>query len=351
MSEGVFRAWFEDLKRLVPVPRPMPLQPGTTLGPYTVTAKIGEGGMGVVWQARDTKLDRDVALKVLPEAFTSDPDRLARFEREAKVLASLNHPNIGGIYGLEESDGIKALVLELVEGPTLADCIAQGPIPVDEALPIAKQIAEALEAAHEAGVIHRDLKPANIKVREDGTVKVLDFGLAKPLQPTSDVELSQAPTISLTAAPTQPGVIMGTAAYMSPEQAVGRPADKRSDVWSFGVILFEMLAGRPLFTGETVSQVLAEVVKTDPDWSSLLKGIPRPLRTLMDRCLRRDPKRRLPYVGVARLDIDDVMATPGESPPAASRRWPRVVPLVGTAVAAGLFVGSLVFMAISGFPN
>ena len=204
----------------------MPLEPGTTLGPYAVTAKIGEGGMGEVYQARDRKLDRDVALKVLPQAFTEDPDRLARFEREAKVLASLNHPNIAAIYGLEESEGTRALVLELVEGPTLADRIKRGPIPLDEALPIAKQIAEALEAAHEAGVIHRDLKPANIKVRDDGTVKVLDFGLAKALDPSPTGDPSQSPT--LTAAATQMGVIMGTAAYMSPEQARGKPVDKRA---------------------------------------------------------------------------------------------------------------------------
>ena len=228
----------------------MPLQPGTTLGPYTVTAKIGEGGMGEVYRARDTKLDRDVALKVLPQAFTDDPDRLARFEREAKVLASLNHPNIGGIHGLEESDGIRALVLEYIEGPTLADRIAQGPIPVDEALPIAKQIAQALEAAHERGVIHRDLKPANIKVREDGTVKVLDFGLAKALDTTPQGDPSQSPT--LTAAATQMGVIMGTAAYMSPEQASGKVVDKRADVWAFGVVVYEMLTGvRPFSVAMT----------------------------------------------------------------------------------------------------
>ena len=210
----------------------MPLQSGTTLGPYQVTAKIGQGGMGEVWQARDTKLDRDVALKVLPEAFTADPERLARFEREAKVLASLNHPNIGSIYGLEEAAGVKALVLELVEGPTLADRIKQGPIPIDEALPIAKQIAEALEAAHEQGVIHRDLKPANVKVKADGTVKVLDFGLAKAFQPDAgDPNLSQSPTISLSAAATQLGMVIGTAAYMAPEQAKGLTVDKRADIY------------------------------------------------------------------------------------------------------------------------
>ena len=206
----------------------MSLAPGTRLGSYEVTAKIGEGGMGEVWQAHDTELGRDVALKILPEAFATDPDRLARFQREAQVLASLNHPNIAQIHGIEEAEGTRALVLELVEGPTLADRISKGPIPLDEALPIAKQMAEALEAAHEAGVVHRDLKPANIKVREDGTVKVLDFGLAKALDPSPTGDPSQCPT--LTAAATQMGVIMGTAAYMSPEQARGKTADKRADV-------------------------------------------------------------------------------------------------------------------------
>ena len=239
----------------------MPLQPGTTLGPYSVTAKIGEGGMGEVYRARDTKLDRDVALKVLPEAFTQDPDRLARFEREAKVLASLNHPNIAAIYGLEEDEGTRALVLELVEGPTLADRIAKGPIPVDEALPIAKQIAEALEAAHEAGVIHRDLKPANIKVKDDGMVKVLDFGLAKALagdKPGAD--LSQSPTVTATVGGTREGVILGTAAYMSPEQARGKLLDRRTDIWSFGCVLYEILTGRSPFLGETLSDTIAKVL-------------------------------------------------------------------------------------------
>ena len=229
----------------------MALEVGSRLGHYNVTALIGEGGMGQVYQATDTTLDRDVALKVLPDAFTADPDRLARFEREAKVLASLNHPNIGAIYGLEKSGDTRALVLELIEGPTLADRIKRGPIPLDEALPIAKQIAEALEAAHEAGVIHRDLKPANIKVRDDGTVKVLDFGLAKALDPSPTGDPSQSPT--LTAAATQMGVIMGTAAYMSPEQARGKPVDKRADIWAFGCVLYEMLTGRKVFEGEDVS--------------------------------------------------------------------------------------------------
>ena len=290
----------------------MPLQPGTRLGPYAVTAKIGEGGMGEVWQARDTKLDRDVALKVLPEAFTSDPDRLARFEREAKVLASLNHPNIGSIYGLEEAEGVRALVLELVEGPTLADRIAKGPIPIDEALPIAKQIAEALEAAHEQGVIHRDLKPANIKVKDDGTVKVLDFGLAKAFQPdASDPNLSQSPTISLTAAATQMGMVIGTAAYMAPEQASGKVVDKRADVWAFGVVLYEMLAGTRPFVGDDVSKTLAHVIAIDPDWSALPKNVPPVLGTFLRGCLEKNPRDHV---------------TESRHPPRALRRATRLAP-------------------------
>ncbi len=265
----------------------MALNVGDRLGPYAVTAKIGEGGMGEVYRATDTKLHRDVALKVLPQAFTDDPDRLARFEREATVLASLNHTNIGHIYGLEEAEGQKALVLELVEGPTLADRIAQGAIPLDEALPIAKQIAEALEAAHEAGVIHRDLKPANIKVREDGTVKVLDFGLAKALDTTPQGDPSLSPT--LTAAATQMGVIMGTAAYMSPKQARGKTVDRRGDIWSFGVVLYEMLTGVRPFRGEDVSLTLASVMKSDVDVKPLSPDLPETLRTVLRRCLEKDP--------------------------------------------------------------
>ena len=248
----------------------MSLSAGTRLGPYEVTAQIGVGGMGEVYRATDTKLKRQVAIKVLPESLAADPDRLARFQREAEVLASLNHPNIGHIYGLEESDGTRALVMELVEGPTLADRIAQGAIPLDEALPIAKQIAEALEAAHEQGVVHRDLKPANIKVREDGTVKVLDFGLAKLAAPDArgsgaTAGVSQSPTITSPAMMTGVGMILGTAAYMSPEQAKGRAADKRCDIWAFGCVLYEMLTGRRLFDGATVSDTLAAVLRQDLD--------------------------------------------------------------------------------------
>ena len=271
------------------------------IGRYDVTALLGEGGMGQVWQATDTQLNREVALKILPDAFASDPDRLARFKREAQILASLNHPNIAAIYGIEEAEGTRALVLELVEGPTLADRIGKGAIPLDEALPIAKQIAEALEAAHEAGVIHRDLKPANIKVREDGTVKVLDFGLAKALDTAPGSDPDQSPT--LTAAATQMGVIMGTAAYMSPEQASGATVDKRADIWSFGVVLFEMLSGRPLFTGESVSHTLAAVLRAEPDWRALPVSVPPAIRRLLRRCLERGRKRRLQHIGDARIEI------------------------------------------------
>ena len=325
----------------------MSLHPGTTLGPYTVTAKIGEGGMGEVYQARDTKLDRDVALKVLPEAFTSDPDRLARFEREAKVLASLNHPNIGAIYGLEEAEGVKALVLELIEGPTLADRIAHGPIPIDEALPIAKQIAEALEAAHEQGVIHRDLKPANVKVREDGTVKVLDFGLAKAFQPDgSDPNMSASPTISLTAAATQMGMVIGTAAYMSPEQARGQVVDRRADVWAFGAVLFEMLSGRRVFDGRDVSETLAGVIKSEAPWEALPSDTPPTLSTVLRRCLEKEPKHRIRDIGDVSLAMEGAFETKGAVAAGArvshqSQRWQALAVGFVLAIITGLAVWSV----------
>jgi serine/threonine protein kinase/Tol biopolymer transport system component len=273
------------------------------------------GGMGEVYRARDTKLHRDVALKVLPESFTHDPERVARFRREAQVLASINHPHIGGIYGLEDANSVTALVLELVEGPTLADRIAHGPIPLDEALPVAKQIAEALEAAHEQGIIHRDLKPANIKVRRDGTVKVLDFGLAKALDPlASSPDVSQSPTIT-TPAMTQAGMILGTAAYMSPEQAKGRPADKRSDIWAFGAVLYEMLTGTAPFAGETISDTLAGVLERSPDWSRLPPALPASARRLLQRCLEKDRNRRLADISTALFVLDRPMS---EEPPGLS---------------------------------
>ena len=327
----------------------MALTEGTRLGVYEVVGLIGQGGMGEVYQARDTTLDRDVALKVLPEAFTSDPDRLARFEREAKVLASLNHPNIGSIYGLEEAEGVKALVLELVEGPTLADRIKQGPIPLDEALPIAKQIAEALEAAHEQGVIHRDLKPANVKVKDDGTVKVLDFGLAKAFQPDAgDPGMSMSPTISLTAAATQMGMVIGTAAYMAPEQASGKTVDKRADVWAFGVVLYEMLTGTRPFVGDDVSKTLARVIDREPDWTALPADLPPVLGHFLRGCLQKSPRHRIRDIGDVRLAMagafettvaaqsDTLVATP-------LHFWQRSVPAVGILVTALLVMGLAVW--------
>jgi serine/threonine-protein kinase len=255
------------------------LAPGTRLGAYEIVALIGSGGMWEVYRARDSRLNRDVAIKVLPSDVAADHDRLARFEREAQVLVSLNHPNIAHIYGVDDWSGTPALVVELVEGPTLADRIAKGPIPLDEALPIAKQIAEALEAAHEQRIIHRDLKPANIKVRDDSTVKVLDFGLAKAFDPAASAvgNATMSPTLSIHA--THAGVILGTAAYMSPEQARGKPFDRRSDIWAFGCVFYEMLTGRQAFNGETITDVIAAVVKGQPEWSALPCATPTRIRT------------------------------------------------------------------------
>ena len=308
----------------------MPLTAGTKLGPYEIVAPLGAGGMGEVYRARDTKLKREVALKVLPEAFASDPDRLARVQREAELLATLNHPNIAAIYGVEESAGTYALVMELVEGPTLADLIglrAEGlplrasgapaghaGLPLDDALAIARQIADALEAAHEQGIVHRDLKPANIKVREDGTVKVLDFGLAKAMEQGSGIRgqgavgAMNSPTLSIHA--TQAGVILGTAAYMSPEQARGKTVDRRADIWAFGVVVFEMLSGRALFAGETTTDIIAAVVTREPDLGVLPAATPPRVRVLIARCLIKDPKQRLRDIGEARIAIDRAIANP-----------------------------------------
>src|SRR6188508_3425118 len=259
----------------------MPLSAGTRLGPYEILSALGAGGMGEVYRARDTKLDRSVAIKILPEAFAADAERIARFQREARTLASLNHPNIAHIHGLEESDGVRALVMELVEGEDLAQRIARGAIPVAEALAIAKQMAAALEAAHEQGIIHRDLKPANIRVRPDGTVKVLDFGLAKATEAPGVVSpgVSQSPTITRLAM-THAGMILGTAAYMSPEQARGKPVDKRADLWAFGCVLYEMLTGKRPFKGHTSSDVVAAILTVDPDWTEIPDATPPSVRTL-----------------------------------------------------------------------
>ncbi len=313
---------------------------GRKISHYNVTEKLGAGGMGEVYRATDTKLNRDVALKVLPEEFARDTDRMARFKREAQVLASLNHPNIASIYGLEEPDGIRCLVLELVEGPTLAERIAAGPLPLKEALEIARQIAEALEAAHEQGIIHRDLKPANVKVKKDGSVKVLDFGLAKALEsPQSEADIANSPTLSVAA--TQAGVILGTAAYMSPEQARGQAVDKRADIWAFGVVLYEMLAGKQAFTGDTISDVLASVLKNDIGWEVLPAKLPHRIRNLLRRCLQGERRKRLQAIGEARITIEEYLEDPtrdaaaergaAEFPGAA---WRRVLPWTAVGLLA-----------------
>jgi Tol biopolymer transport system component len=324
----------------------MPLAVGTRLGSYEIVAPIGAGGMGEVYRARDTKLNRDVALKILPDTVAADPDRLARFRREAQVLASLNHPNIGQIYGFEDGTSPFALVLELIEGPTLADRIADGPIPVSEAMPIARQIAEALEAAHEHGIIHRDLKPANVKVKDDGVVKVLDFGLAKALDPTaaSSAEALNSPTLTMRA--TQMGLVLGTAAYMSPEQAKGKTVDRRADIWAFGAVLYEMLSGKRAFPGDDISDTLAAVLRHDVDWTALPADTPAAIRRLMARCLDRDVKRRLRDIGEARILLEAPFADAAppaqrvDSPPVAVQSRTRralsfVVATIAVAGAAG----------------
>jgi len=317
----------------------MTIAAGTKLGSYEITGAIGAGGMGEVYRARDSKLGRDVALKILPEKFARDSDRMARFQREAKVLASLNHPNIATIHGLEDSSSTRALVMELVEGPTLADRIRQGPIPVDEAVRIARQIADALEYAHERGIVHRDLKPANVKVTADDIVKVLDFGLAKALEgDIASIDISTSPTISRMA--TQAGILLGTAAYMSPEQAKGKAVDRRADIWAFGCVLYEMLTGKLAFSGETVSDTLAAVIRADPDWSLLPAATPMRVRILLQRCLQKDPKQRLRDIGDARISLDEALAgTPDPS-------LIGVVPALRSGMALALLVGGIVLGAI-----
>jgi eukaryotic-like serine/threonine-protein kinase len=314
------------------------LTPGTRLGVYEITAKIGEGGMGEVYRATDTKLKRQVAIKILPPILAADPDRLARFQREAEVLASLNHPNIGGIHGLEEANGVTAIILELVEGEDLAQRIARGAVPHDDALPIARQIAEAVAAAHEQGIIHRDLKPANVKVRDDGTVKVLDFGLAKALQPAGvSPGVSQSPTIT-TPAMTQAGVILGTAAYMAPEQAKGKPADKRSDVWAFGCVLYEMLTGKRAFEGEDVSDTLAAILRGEPDWTALPADVPLPIQTLLMACLAKDRRHRVADLSAALFVIyhQSQLTSPQQvtAPARGVPLWRKAIPLAAVTIVA-----------------
>jgi Tol biopolymer transport system component len=294
----------------------MPLSPGTRLGGFEVVAAIGAGGMGEVYRARDLKLQRDVALKILPLSFASDPERLARFEREATTLASLNHPNIAQVYGIEDSGATRALVMELVDGEDLAQRVARRALRLEDALPIARQLAEALAAAHQAGIVHRDLKPANIRIRPDGEVKVLDFGLAKPTAATEGREGTHAGLEAATItspAMTQAGVILGTAAYMAPEQAKGRAVDRRADIWAFGCVVFEMLAGKRAFSGDSVTDVLASVLSREPDWRALPADLPDSLRRLLRRCLQKDPRQRLHDISDARLELDDTLAVPAEA--------------------------------------
>jgi serine/threonine protein kinase/Tol biopolymer transport system component len=340
----------------------MSLAAGTKLGPYEVVGAIGAGGMGEVYRARDTKLGREVALKVLPDVFAADTERMARFEREAKVLASLNHPNIASIYGFEDSGGVHALVMELVEGQTLAERIAGGvgaglkpaptsthAIPIEEALPIARQIAEGLEYAHERGIVHRDLKPANVKITPDGMVKLLDFGLAKALEGDGATGSDPASSPTLSRLATQAGIILGTAAYMSPEQAKGRPVDRRADIWAFSCVLFEMLSGKKPFDGETITDVLAAVVRAEPDWSLLPAATPGVVGNLLRRCLKKDAKQRLQAIGDARIALEEILSgtaaaeeTSVSIPVQRSRRqflaWALVAVLATVAAGLGAWI-------------
>jgi serine/threonine-protein kinase len=299
---------------------------GTTLSHYEIREKLGAGGMGVVYRARDTKLGRDVAIKVLPEALSQDPERLSRFEREARLLASLNHPHVATLYGFEESSGTRFLIMELVEGETLADRIARHPLPIEEALPLFRQIAEGLEAAHEKGIIHRDLKPSNVKLTPEGKVKVLDFGLAKALASRESGPQSESPTV--TRSPTESGVILGTAAYMSPEQARGKALDKRTDIWAFGCCLFEALTGRAAFLGETVSDTIAKILEREPPWGALPGRTPNKIRDLLARCLTKDPSMRTHDIADARIELTDALAEPEESP-----LQNKIVPIAAVATA------------------
>src|SRR5438874_9863294 len=333
----------------------MPLPAGTRFGAYEILSALGAGGMGEVYRARDTKLGRSVAIKILPDTLAADPERIARFEREAKMLAALNHPHIAALYGMEESGGRHFLVMEPVEGETLAERLQRGAMPIEEALKIVHQIVEALEAAHEKGIVHRDLKPANVKVTPDDKVKVLDFGLAKAVadepmvgaRQTGSDAATHSPTLSMVA--TQAGVILGTAAYMSPEQAKGLPADHRSDVFSFGCVLYEMLTGRQPFQGETVPDVMASVLARDPDLNGLPPNLNPRLPDLLKRCLDKHPKRRWQAVGDLRAEIEAIAVAPRAvptvqvvaAPPKPS--WKRGVPAVAGAIMASAITGAVMW--------
>jgi len=331
------------------------LSPGTKLGRYEIRSKIGAGGMGEVYLARDLKLRREVAIKVLPDAFAQDTERLARFEREARLLASLNHPHIGAIYGLEESGNTQFLVLELVPGTGLNELVARGPMPIEQAFVISRQIAEALEVAHERGIVHRDLKPSNIKITADAQVKVLDFGLAKVLEePSANSNVSESPTVLYQG--TQTGLILGTAAYMSPEQAKGKRVDKRTDIWAFGCVLYEMLTGKPVFLGEATTDTLASVIRDEPNWSLLPSATPTGIRQLLRRCLQKDPSLRLRDIGDARVEIMDTLSEPaaesvivGPTGASARKDWRRLIPFALVGLVTGVIVSGLAFWVISRF--
>jgi len=314
----------------------MALTAGTHFGSYEISALIGEGGMGQVYRARDTKLKREVAIKILPPEFARDPDRISRFQREAELLAALNEPSIAAIYELGETETSRFLVLELVEGETLADRIRRGPIPIKEALDIAKHICEALEAAHDKGVVHRDLKPANVKITPEGKVKVLDFGLAKAMASApASAALSNSPTMVSVAA-TNAGVIVGTAAYMSPEQARGHSVDRRADIFAFGCVLYEMLTGQPAFRGETVSDILAAVLRSEPDWSLLPRDVPAHIRKLIERCVQKDPQKRLPHISIARFEIEEAPAIADSAPVAPRKTFPILAGSIGLLLGAAV---------------
>ena len=316
---------------------------GQQLSSYKILSLLGAGGMGEVYRARDMKLEREVAIKVLPALLSHDPERLARFEREAKLLASLNHPNIAAIHGLEESDGIRFLVLELVEGNTLAERVAKGPLPVEEALEVCHQMAGGMEAAHERGVIHRDLKPANVKVTPEGKVKILDFGLAKAFEGETPVTgLSQSPT--LTEEMTRAGVILGTAAYMSPEQAKGKPVDKRTDIFAFGAVLYELLTGKRAFQGDTIAETLGAIIHKEPEWGVLPEATPWRIRDLLGRCLQKAVRDRLDGIANLRIEISMALSEPATVPPIGQSlegqpgRWGRTITL-GLVALAGVALG------------
>jgi len=317
----------------------MALSVGARLGPYEIVAPLGAGAMGEVYRARDTTLDRDVALKILPTTFALDPNRVRRFQREARVLAALNHPHIGAIFGIAESHDVRALVLELVEGPTLADRIARGPIPLAEARHIARQICDALDAAHHRGIVHRDLKPANIKIRPDGVVKVLDFGLAKAAATSAIADDDPTGPTMMSPAMTQAGIIVGTPGYMSPEQAAGHPADRGDDVWAFGSVFYEMLTGSRTFRGDDVGETLAAVLSGSPDWTSLPLDLPEGMRTLVAGCLERDRQRRIGDFSIALF----LLREPALVPSAGGVTAPTVMsrPSATPAVEAGLRRGTL----------